>query len=93
MFVARNLIIPQKTKDGFYNLDFGVLTVQYVCMYCRRYTDYFVPYFYSCQQNMVQTILFIMDENTIESRVISLRRSIFVRITAVLGDIFTEVLT
>ena len=42
---------------------------------------------------MVQTILFIVDENTIESRVISLRRSIFVWITAVSGDIFTEVLT
>lgn len=38
------------------------MTVQYVCMYCRRCTDYFVPYFSNQQQNMVQTILFIVDK-------------------------------
>lgn len=53
-----------QTKVDFYSRPLmlsDISAVQYVCMYCRRCADCFVPYFSKRHQNMVQTILFVMD--------------------------------
>lgn len=87
---------PQKKQKMVFTVTFQFLAFQLCNMFACIVEDMqIISYhiFLSCQQNMVQTILFIMDKTLPESRVNSLCTSIFVRITAVLGDIFTEVLT
>lgn len=79
---------PKKQK-----MIFDISAVLCVCMFCRRYTDYFVPYFSNCLMIYGPNYSVYRGQNAIKSRVNAQCTSIFVRITTVLSDILTEVLT